>query len=319
MPPCCQSKSGLLIRRVVGLLAMLALSAEATAWSGYPVAYQPGYRHFQSAYGVPLGPYGHVPPATAFSANRFRGGLTLPSGPSPEAPLPAGAGQPQEAALPAALNDESLTSDERKVLFVKTLLPIVQAENSRLEEQRRRLKGLQVQNRRGQPPSHTQDTWLDEMASAYRVDGDLPPETVINALLERVDVIPDGLAIAQAANESAWGTSRFAQQANNLFGTWTMDAGKGIKPLQRAAGKTHLVRVYDTVAESVRAYMLNLNSHPAYQPFRERRARQRQTGRSLTAIALSEGLTAYSELGNEYVTRIQSLITDNKLEHATLL
>jgi Bax protein len=319
MPPCRQDKTGFLIRGLAGLLTMLALVAEAAAWSRYPVAYHPGYRHLPPAYVVPSGPYGRVPPAPAVPANRLRGGLTRHQGPSPEAPLPADAGQPQEAALPAALNDGSLTSNERKALFIKTLLPIIQAENSRLEAQRGRLKGLRTQGRRSQPLSHAQETWLDEMAAAYRVDADLQQETVINALLERVDVVPADLAIAQAANESAWGTSRFAQQANNLFGTWTIDAGKGIKPLQRAAGKTHLVRVYDTVAESVRAYMRNLNSHPAYQPFREKRARQRQTGRSLTAMTLAEGLTAYSELGDEYVARIQSLITDNKLEHATLL
>ena len=297
---------------------MLALYADALAWPRYPLAAPPGYRYYPPVLGAPPGAFGRVPPVAAASAHRFRGIRTVPPD-SGQQPSPTATDRTQTGALPAVLADESLTSAERKLLFINTLLPIVQAENSRLEKQRKRVKGLQLQKRRGKPLSQEQKTWLDDMASTYRIEGDAPPETVINELLVRVDVVPAGLAVAQAANESAWGTSRFAQQANNLYGTWTLDADKGIKPLQRATGKRHLVRVYDTVAESVRAYMHNLNSHPAYQPFRERRARQRQAGQSLTAITLAEGLTAYSELGDEYVTRIQSLITANALEHVALL
>lgn len=217
--------------------------------------------------------------------------------------------------LPAALTDPDLPVSDKKQLFIETLLPLIETENQRVYRQRERVLQLLQEAGRGRQPGSAAIRWLQQLAKSYRIEGDpLEDTAAAAALLARVDVIPTGLALAQAANESGWGSSRFAQEGNNLFGIWTYDPDKGIKPERRASGKTHLVRAFDSLRESVRTYINTLNSHPAYGPLRSRRAQLRKDHQPLQASLLADGLVKYSELGQDYVTLIKSLIRHNELE-----
>jgi Bax protein len=121
------------------------------------------------------------------------------------------------------------------------------------------------------------------------------------------------LALAQAANESAWGKSRFAREAQNLFGVWTYDESKGIVPKKRAKGARHLVRKYESMEESIAHYITLLNSHPAYEPLRVIRLEQRTQGNYPDGYAMARGLIKYSAKGEQYVAIIRSMINKNKL------
>ena len=129
-----------------------------------------------------------------------------------------------------------------------------------------------------------------------------------------MDIIPPALAIAQAAKESGWGGSRFAQAGNALYGQWTWNSShKGIIPKERPKGKTYRVRAFDNILNATRAYMLNLNANRAYGGLRERRLQRRKAGKALTGLALTEELLGYSAIGNRYVKALKSLIRANKL------
>jgi len=128
----------------------------------------------------------------------------------------------------------------------------------------------------------------------------------ITALLERIDVIPTSLILAQSAEESGWGTSRFVRQGNALFGQWAWGDDEGIVPKGREEGKTHVIKAFGSLMDSVRAYARNINSHPAYQSLRERRAALRADGQMITGWELAETLTKYSERGAEYVDSIHA-------------
>ena len=120
------------------------------------------------------------------------------------------------------------------------------------------------------------------------------------------------LVLVQVVNESVWGWSRFAQEVNNLFGIWTYDEDKGIKPLNREEGKTHLVRIFDDYGESVSYYMHTLNSHPAYRELREIRQQLRTSGQEIDGHKLAAGLEKYSARGQVYIELIRSLIRQNR-------
>jgi Bax protein len=132
-------------------------------------------------------------------------------------------------------------------------------------------------------------------------------------LLKRVDIIPPALILAQAANESAYGTSRFSRLANNLFGEWTFTPGTGIVPLARPHGKTYEVRRFKSISASLNSYLKNLNTHRAYKGLRERRAYLRSENLPLKSVELAEGLTRYSIRGEEYVKSIKRIIRQNRL------
>lgn len=129
---------------------------------------------------------------------------------------------------------------------------------------------------------------------------------------KRIDIIPPSLALAQSALESGWGKSRFAREANNLFGHWTY-SGVGLMPQNRAIGKTHLVRIFSSLQKSVSGYMLNLNTNDAYKDFREKRMEARITGKYFGGIEASETMINYSELKKEYIKMIQDMIEQNNL------
>ncbi|MEP1740093.1 MAG: glucosaminidase domain-containing protein [Kangiellaceae bacterium] len=156
--------------------------------------------------------------------------------------------------------------------------------------------------------------FVDEMSELYLKDHD-SSDTLASAkiLQEYIRVIPPSLALAQAANESAWGTSRFATDANNFFGQWCFKKGCGLIPSQRNSGQVHEVRKFESPEGSVRSYIRNLNTHYTYDELREIRDNLYDKNKPVTGIDLAEGLKGYSERGEEYVKELQSMIRFNKL------
>ncbi|MFP4648371.1 MAG: glucosaminidase domain-containing protein [Halorhodospira sp.] len=201
-----------------------------------------------------------------------------------------------------------LEVSKRKELFFRVLMPMVLAENARLREARAFVE--QAFERR-EALSEAEQQRLAEIAEHYRVD--LDAEDAEQRLLRRVDEVAPAMALAQAANESGWGTSRFTRKANNLFGEWTW-TDEGLVPEQREEGKTHRVRLFPSLQHSVRSYIYLLNVGHSYQDLRAQREALRQDGEPLDGEALSEGLEAYSERGSEYVEEIQSMIRFNDLD-----
>ena len=129
---------------------------------------------------------------------------------------------------------------------------------------------------------------------------------------KRIDVIPTSLALAQASLESGWGKSRFAREANNLFGHWSY-SGVGLMPQDRAVGKTHMIRIFGSLQKSVNAYMLNLNTNDAYTLFRERRLQARNNGKSFGGMEAAKTMINYSELKEEYIKMLKDMIEQNNL------
>ncbi len=200
-----------------------------------------------------------------------------------------------------------------KAVFLDFLRPVVRVENRRVLEQRRYLLALLERLDQGRALSQGERQWLERKARRYRVDAEEPLARA-RALAERIDIIPASLALAQAALESAWGQSRFAREANNLFGEWCFEPGCGVVPKRRPAGKTYEVEAFDGVGGSVRSYIHNLNSHPAYAELRRIRARARAQGREPDGYAMAAGLTQYAAIGEQYVEHIRAVIERNHLQ-----
>lgn len=190
---------------------------------------------------------------------------------------------------------------EKKQLFFDTLRPIVRQENGRIAELRAKL--LLVHASTETPP------WVADVARTYKVKW---TGSEWNDLLSRVDTVPLTLILAQAANESSWGQSRFARQGNNIFGMWCYRPGCGMIPARREVGKTHEVASYANVNGSVRSYLHAINTVRAYADLRRLRLKMRAAGKKLDASALAGGLVRYSERGNEYVAEIRNMIRINR-------
>jgi len=196
----------------------------------------------------------------------------------------------------------------KKTVFFQTMLPLILQENERILADRHRLIGLKAEMALGAKLSARDRLWLMVLVERYRLDNDN-----LDALLERVDVIPPSLAMAQAAEESGWGTSRFAQAGNAIYGQWTTADGNGLVPRERPDGMDHKVRAFDNLAQSVSAYMRNLNTHRAYRALRRERAKLRAAGDALDGQKLAGSLTSYSERGHEYVDSVRTIINANGL------
>lgn len=214
--------------------------------------------------------------------------------------------------LPANLND--MVVDAKKSVFFRTLLPLVLAENSRIEDERLRLLELLDDITLDEGSAEWEE--VKDIQKRYRVKGDPNDPAVRGKLLRRVDTVPVALVLAQAAKESGWGTSRFALQGNSLFGEWTW-GGKGLAPSKRDDGKSHKVRAFPDIRASVRSYMRNLNTGFAYELFREMRADMRTSGVDLDPLVLAGGLERYSIRGEKYVREIRHMIRINGLERLT--
>jgi len=218
--------------------------------------------------------------------------------------------RPVDVPLPDFLAVEDVT--ERKRSFLGFLAPIVEAENRRVAEQRERLIGTVESARSGPGPDWFERRWLAALAEEYELDDQDPTaEETLSELLKRVDTVPVPLALVQAATESAWGRSRFARRGNNLFGQWCYREGCGLVPAQRPAGASHEVEVFSSPRRSVRRYINNLNTHSAYAPLREIRARRRAADQPITAMSLTPGLILYSERRQDYVDEVEAVIRQN--------
>jgi len=203
--------------------------------------------------------------------------------------------------------------NRKKKAFVRALLPVVMVAREEVMQERQRL--LTIIDELGGPQGLTfypgrqewqtaitgeQALFINKLCRKYRTQD-------AEELLNRVNVLPVSLMLAQGAIESSWGSSRFANQANNLFGMWTWGK-KGLVPARRAANQTHKIAVYDSVLDSVRAYMLTINRVGAYADLRRIRRH------SMDAVAVAEGLLNYSAKKGVYVISLQSLIKNNNLE-----
>ena len=203
---------------------------------------------------------------------------------------------------------------EKKEQFFQFMLPKIKLANTKIRAERERLQNILDRNKSDPISNDADKTFLATLKSKYRVSEKLDPSDALNALFSKIDEVPASLVLAQSANESGWGTSRFAIEARNMFGIWCFREGCGIKPLQRAEGKKYEVAKYNSIQESVEAYMLNINSHRAYRELRRIRSKTRADNGDPSGMALAEGLETYSARGEEYVKEIKQLIRVNKLQ-----
>ncbi|OEJ64349.1 hypothetical protein BEN30_16755 [Magnetovibrio blakemorei] len=213
------------------------------------------------------------------------------------------------ASLPDDLQSIRETA-ERKAVFFKSVLPLVLQVNEQIVEDRARLWDLRTQKQVGSKLNALDRLWLAGLADRYGADRDN-----IGALLSHHDVVPPSLALAQAATESAWGTSRFVREGNAIFGEWTFATDhKGIVPNQRDEDKSHRVRAFDSLRDSVESYVDNLNKHRAYKEFRAARAEMRTKGQIVDGMRLANTLYRYSERGADYVSELHAIISGNELD-----
>jgi len=197
---------------------------------------------------------------------------------------------------------------QKKTSFFEFMAPIARAENLKIYASRQWLEGLNVASM-----SADDTTQFNALADKYQVE---PSDNKVNMkdeLLNRVDIVPASMVLAQSANESSWGTSRFAKQGFNFFGQWCFTKGCGIVPGKRTSGMTHEVRKFDSVNESVAGYMFNLNTNNAFKVFRQIRSESRAKNEALTGHNLIAGLINYSERKHEYIKEIRAMIRINKL------
>tara|TARA_B100001123_G_scaffold272796_1_gene303614 strand:- start:333 stop:1529 length:1197 start_codon:yes stop_codon:yes gene_type:complete len=201
---------------------------------------------------------------------------------------------------------------KKRELFIKIILPLILNENEKITEDRKKLFKILAKNFN----TVGERVWLKRRFKEYKIE-----DQDLTKLKMRMDIIPVSIAIAQAANESGWGTSRFALEGNALFGQWTWSK-KGISPKKADPNQTHKILQFQILKASVRAYKNNLNTHRAYQEFREARAKLRQTNSELDGLQLTKYLTNYASIGEKYVRILEDIIEKNSLtdfDHANLL
>jgi len=192
---------------------------------------------------------------------------------------------------------------KRKNLFIQIILPLIITENNNIRLDRKKLFSVLNKSKN----TKAEKVWLNNKFKQYGV-----VNKDFSTLKIRMDEIPVSMAIAQAAKETGWGTSRFAQEGNALFGQWTW-SGEGIKPADADNDSTHKVMKFNVLQASVKAYQRNLNTHSSYRNFRSARAEFRDEGKQLDSMILSEHLEKYAETGKEYVRVLQQIIKQNNL------
>jgi Bax protein len=193
---------------------------------------------------------------------------------------------------------------ERKEFFIQIILPLILEENNNIKLDRKRL--FSIINKSNN--TKLEKKWIQKKYKQYGVTS-----KDLSILKIRMDEIPVSLAIAQAAKETGWGTSRFAQEGNALFGQWTW-SGEGLKPKEADESKGHKVMKFNVLQASVRAYQRNLNTHKSYKSFRLARAELRDREKPLDSIVLSKFLDNYAETGEKYVVVLQKIIEQNNLK-----
>ena len=193
---------------------------------------------------------------------------------------------------------------KRKELFLQIVLPLILEENNKIRLDRIKLFTIIKKSQN----SIVEKKWLNEKYKQYGVNS-----KDLSTLKIRMDEIPTSLALAQAAKETGWGTSRFALEGNALFGQWTW-SGEGLKPKESDSSEGHKVMKFNILQASVRAYQRNLNTHKSYKDFRKARAELRSEGKELDSIILSEYLDKYAETGTKYVEILKKIIEQNNLK-----
>ena len=204
--------------------------------------------------------------------------------------------------LPKDLKSLGDTKKKRE-LFIKIILPLILDENAKISEDRKKLfrilgKDFNTVGER---------VWLKKRFKEYKIE-----DKDLSKLKERMDIIPVSIALAQAANESGWGTSRFALEGNALFGQWTWSK-KGITPEDSDSNSTHKILQFQILKASVKAYKNNLNTHNAYREFREARAQLRQENKKIIGLDLTKYLKKYAANGEQYVMILDDIIKKNSL------
>ena len=205
--------------------------------------------------------------------------------------------------LPKEIKSISNTK-KRKNMFIKIVLPLVVKENNKIRIDRKRLFTILNKNSN----TDIERKWLEKKYKQYGVR-----QNDLSTLKIRMDEIPVSLAIAQAAKETGWGTSRFALKGNALFGQWTW-SGEGLKPENAEKGKDHKVMKFHSLQLSVRAYLRNLNTHSSYKNLRKARTELRNKNKKLDSIILAKYLDKYAETGNQYIEVLQKIIEQNNLK-----
>ncbi len=192
---------------------------------------------------------------------------------------------------------------EKKETFLQILLPLVVAENEKIKKDRDYLLNILKKNE-----SVEGKKWLNKKYKAYRVSN-----RNITELIEKIDIIPTSIALAQAAKESGWGTSRFALEGNAIYGQWTWN-GDGIEPLEKTKDQRHKILKFPLLRASVKAYIINLNTHRGYKSFRVKRADLRKQNKKLAGLELIHELENYAQTGKEYTKILAQIITQNDLD-----
>lgn len=201
---------------------------------------------------------------------------------------------------------------EKKRAFFVYLLPEIERQNQITLILRKAVYAMQDLVTAQEPLTPFAQKLLTNLRKNYRVDKELDDQQALTVLLQRVDVIPAELVLIQAANESGWGTSRFARQGYNFFGLWCFKKGCGFVPRQRDEGTEHEVAKFVNLSHAVKTYIRNLNRHYAYKEMREIRAQLRQQEQPITAKELVHGLNSYSERGQDYIDELEGMIRVNK-------
>lgn len=199
---------------------------------------------------------------------------------------------------------------EKKAKFFSFLHPLIKEANSEVLKQRETLLSLEDDIA---SLNDDQLETLTDLANNYKVDDELAPEQQLELLKVKIHTIPASLVLAQAANESAWGTSRFATEGNNFFGQWCFRKGCGLVPEGRDDGANHEVARFNTPLGSVKSYIRNLNSFPPYELLRSLRQESLDENKPVSGVNLANGLIDYSQRREEYVKEIQGMIRFNKL------
>lgn len=284
---------------LLALLAFAVIGLFATIWSGQPLPRLPG----RLAGALPANG-AMPPPALAIHSSETKKAVLMQAafdriGFSLDAVARGYISVPRVlvANLPPDL-DRLDALEGRKTLFLRLMLPVVLFINEQIGQDRQRLLEIRQAIAAGRQLADSDVQWVLALADAYD-----QPDTDIDSLLAKVDVIPPSLALAQAIEESGWGTSRIARQNNALFGQFGMDSG-GDRDY----------RVFASMTEAVASYAHNLNTHRAYRELRQQRARMRRREGEIDGWNLAGAMTSYSERGGDYVETIRSIMKDNRLE-----
>ncbi|MGW8317222.1 MAG: glucosaminidase domain-containing protein [Bacteroidales bacterium] len=212
---------------------------------------------------------------------------------------------------------KEVTVLNKKRIFFRSMAPMILQCNEWITMDRDRLEKIRASFMEDHALSEYDQLWVLKLADLYKTDhGDQVTIPVLDELWEKVDIVPPSLALAQGAEESGWGTSRFAAEGNAVYGQWTWGK-QAIKPeAQRKELGNYGIRAFEALQESVCAYMLNLNTHPAYADLRAKRAELRSNGQKVTGSVLAKTLINYSERGEEYVKTLENMMDYNRLEPA---